>query len=134
MGNESINQMLERLAQKLKGMKEFTPPLWAAYAKTGMSRQRPPQNPDWWWVRAAALLRKIGTTGGLGVSRLRREYGGRKNRGHKPEHKFRGSGSVIRKLLQQLEAAGFVRKDKKKGRIITEKGTSFLKGAEEKAK
>jgi small subunit ribosomal protein S19e len=75
------------------------------------------------------VLRKISITDSMGVSRLRGEYGGRKNRGHKPEHKFKGSGSVIRKVVQQLEAAGFVRKEKNKGRVVTDKGRAFLSEA-----
>jgi len=136
--SQSPNELIKRTAEKMKQMKEFTPPAWASFVKTGMNRQRPPEQADWWYTRAAAVLRKISITGSIGVSRLRGEYGGRKNRGHKPEHKFKGSGSVIRKAVQQLEAAGFVKKDKNKGRVMTEKGSSFLsdgtKEVKEKAK
>ena len=41
--------------------------------------------------------------GPIGVSKLRTKYGGKKNRGHKPEHFYKGSGSVARKVLQQFE-------------------------------
>jgi small subunit ribosomal protein S19e len=118
--------LIERAAEKLKGMPEFKPPEWSRFVKTGAHKERPPQSNDWWWIRAAAVLRKLQVTGNLGVEKLRKEYGGRKNRGHKPEHKWKGSGSVIRKILQQLESAGFVTKSKNKGRIITDKGKAFL--------
>jgi small subunit ribosomal protein S19e len=39
---------------------------------------------------------------------LKRKYGGKKNRGHKPEKRFDGSGNIIRKILQQLEKAGLI--------------------------
>jgi small subunit ribosomal protein S19e len=118
--------LIEKAAQKLKSMDEFRPPEWARFAKTGVNRERAPSQEDWWWTRAAAVLRKIGLEGTVGVERLRKEYGGRKNRGHKPEHKKKASGSVIRKVVQQLEAAGFVEMQKTRGRKITRKGSSFL--------
>ena len=93
-----------------------------------MSRERHPQQPDWWYIRSASLLRTL-ALGNAGVSRLRTRYGGRKNRGHKPEHKFKASGAVIRTALQQLEAAGLVKTEKGKGRLLTPKGASFLSKA-----
>ena len=51
------------------------------------------------------------------------------------EHFYRGSGSIIRKALQQLEAAGLIEKKDKgvhKGRVITGKGMSLLDQAASK--
>jgi len=119
-------KLIEKAAEKMKAMSEFAPPAWAEFVKTGAHAMRPPQQADWWWVRTASVLRKLSVEGGLGVSRLRKIYGGRKNRGHKPERKYKGSGAILRKVLQQLEKAGFAKKDKKKGRVITPQGESFL--------
>ncbi|MBI4177632.1 MAG: 30S ribosomal protein S19e [Candidatus Aenigmarchaeota archaeon] len=115
-------------AEKLSTMKELTPPAWSKFAKTGTSKQRSPDAPNWWSVRAASILRRIYVDGPVGTSRLRTVYGSRKHRGTKREHFYRASGAVIRKILQQLESAGMVRKiDKpKKGRVITPKGQKFL--------
>jgi small subunit ribosomal protein S19e len=129
-GAES-REFIENVAARLETMAELKPPAWAAFVKTGVSRERCPTQKNWWWIRAASVLRKVYLGQRVGVSRLRSEYGGRKNRGHKPEHKYRASGAIIRKILQQLEAAGFVRIefDKNKrpvGRAITQKGRSFL--------
>jgi small subunit ribosomal protein S19e len=120
------DRLIEKAAQKLKGMEEFKPPEWAWFVKTGANKERAPQQADWWWTRAAAVLRKIGLEGTVGTERLRKEYGSRKNRGHKPERKSKASGAVIRKVLQQLEAAGLVSTKKAKGRSLTQKGVSFL--------
>ncbi|MBW2965302.1 40S ribosomal protein S19, partial [Candidatus Woesearchaeota archaeon] len=52
-----------------------------------------------------------------------------KNRGHKPEKFCKGSGSILRKVLQQLEAAGLLKNEKegvRKGRVITPKGISLM--------
>ncbi len=126
-------ELIITAAEELKKIDGITPPLWAPYVKTGAHKERVPDNPDWWYVRAAALLRRVAITT-VGVSRLRKAYGGRKNRGYKPEKKVAASGNIIRKILQQLEAAKFVKKGKK-GRQITAAGQKFLdKAAKEVSK
>ena len=119
------NVLIRQAAAELKKL-GVSRPGWADYVKTGVSRERPPQQADWWETRAAAVLRKLATGRQLGTQRLRRLYGGRKNRGHKPEHVFPASGSVIREILQQLEAAGLVVTVQGKGREITSKGRKLL--------
>ncbi|MBI4181952.1 MAG: 40S ribosomal protein S19, partial [Candidatus Aenigmarchaeota archaeon] len=57
---------------------------------------------------------------------LQKVYSGRKNLGHQPEHRALASGKILRTLLQQLEAAGLVKAEKRKGRVITPKGQQFL--------
>jgi len=124
------NKLIEKAAEELKKIKEIQPPAWAKFVKTGISKERPPLDQDWWYKRTAAILRRLYTSKKpIGVSKLRTKYGGRKNRGYKPEKYFRGSGSIIRKVLQQLDKIGFSVQTKKgvhKGRIITPKGMSFL--------
>ena len=126
------DKLIERLARYLKREVEAVrPPEWAIFVKTGSHVQRPPQDPDWWYVRCASLLRKLYIHGPIGVERLRSMYGGRKDRGHRPEHHRKAGGSIIRKALQQLEAAGLVQKvtDAKGhviGRALTPEGRSLL--------
>jgi len=118
----------KRLAEALKNMEEFKMPEWAAYVKTSVARERPPKETDFWYKRAASILRQLYINGPVGVGRLRTRYGGRKNRGQKPERFRKGSGKIIRVILQQAEAAGFVEKykGKKSGRQLTQKGKDFL--------
>ncbi|MEM7815655.1 MAG: 30S ribosomal protein S19e [Candidatus Aenigmatarchaeota archaeon] len=120
-------QLIVKAAEALEKMPEFKPPEWAYFVKTGVHKERPPSQANWWWIRSASVLRKIYLQP-LGVSKLRKIYGGRKNRGHKPEHKYRASGAIIREILQQHEKAGFVKTEKGKGRVITPKGQKFLDG------
>ena len=121
------DELIKRVADKLKKMQQIKPPLWAYFVKTGVSRERVPSNPDWWYYRAASILRKLYKQGRpVGIERLRTAYGGRMNRGVAPERFYKGSGSVVRKLLQQLERAGFVTKVKGKGRVLTPRGRSLL--------
>ncbi|NPA04594.1 MAG: 30S ribosomal protein S19e [Crenarchaeota archaeon] len=121
------NLLIERLAEKLKRNPHIKPPAWAYYVKTGVHKERPPENPDWWYYRAASILRKLYKYGRpVGIERLRTAYGGRMNRGVAPEHFYKASGSVIRKILQQLERAGLVRKLPRRGRVLTPRGRSLL--------
>src|SRR5437899_11730917 len=118
------NELINRLAKHLKeNVSEISPPPWSEYAKTGAHKERPPQDPDWWYARCASLLRKIYVHGPVGVSRLRVQYGGNAGRGNSPEKHGRGGGTGIREPLQQPKKAGFVtiagrrrRKLKKPGR------------------
>jgi len=116
------------LAEKLKEMKEFEMPKWAFYVKTGRSKMRPPEREDWWYVRAASILRKVYVNGIIGVERLRTEYGSRKKRGMRPEKFYKASGKIIRTILQQATKAGLVEhiKEKRIGRRLTKKGKEFL--------
>jgi small subunit ribosomal protein S19e len=124
-------KFIEKLASELEKMEEMKPPEWAKFVKTGVSRQRPPTQKNWWWIRSASIMRKLYLyKHPIGVERLRNIYGGRKNRGHKPEHKYKASGAIIRNILKQLEKAGFVKTEKGKGRSLTKKGIEFLKKIE----
>jgi small subunit ribosomal protein S19e len=96
--------------------------------KTGVHKELSPNSDDWWYTRCAAVLRKIYTDGPVGIERLRSAYGGRKDNGSTPYHKAKGSGSIARKAVQQLEAAGYLQKVKE-GRTVSAKGRSMLDNA-----
>ena len=120
-------KLIEKLAKHLKeNVDEVTPPPWASIVKTGTHVQRQPENPDWWYIRCASLIRKIYVHGPVGVERLRAEYGGRKDHGVRPEHSAKASGAIIRKALQQLEAAGLIETLKPRGRKVTRAGRKLL--------
>ncbi len=119
--------LIERLAKHLKEeVDEINPPTWAPFAKTGIHTQRPPTNPDWWFVRCASILRKIYLKGPIGIEKLRSEYGGRIDRGAKPEHARKGSGAIVRKATQQLQTAGLVKPLRNEGKIVTNEGRRLL--------
>ena len=121
------NVLISRLSDYMKGnIKEVTPPEWAPYVKTGSHVERAPLDPDWWYVRSASMMRKLYTKGPIGVSHLRKEYGGRKRMGVRPAHFKRAGGNILRTLLQQLEQAGLVVKASTRGRVVSPKGKSLL--------
>jgi small subunit ribosomal protein S19e len=118
--------LIPRLAQELRSLPGLTAPPWAAFAKTGVHKQRAPVPTDWWYTRSASVLRKVALTGPIGVTRLASEYGGRRDRGSAPYHARSGSRSISREVLQQLQGAGLLRADKNKGRRITAEGEKLL--------
>jgi small subunit ribosomal protein S19e len=125
-----------KLAEALKKIPEFEEPEWINFSKSGCAKERPIDDPDFWYKRAASILRNIYKRGCVGVNRLKTKYGSKKNRGFKPEEFRKGSGKIIRVILQQADNAGFTEiqkpvrgiKSKRPGRILTEKGKSFLEG------
>lgn len=130
--NVQQGKLVKKMAEKLKGVKEIKPPVWSPYVKTGAHNERPPVQEDWWYQRAAAVLRTLSIKGPIGVSKLRTKYGGKKRRGHKPPVFRKSSGNILRKILQQLEAAGLAKKIDKKGdnvhlgRVITTNGVKIM--------
>ncbi|MCQ8903725.1 MAG: 30S ribosomal protein S19e [Methanothrix sp.] len=117
--------LINAVAEELKASGKITPPAWAAYVKTGVHTEMPPSNADWWYVRCASVLRHVYVDGPVGVSRLRTHYGGKTKNRVATGRSVKGSGSVIREALQQLEKAGYVKKQKD-GRHITPEGQAFL--------
>jgi small subunit ribosomal protein S19e len=129
---QNPEKFIPALASALKEMPEFEVPEWAMYVKSGPSRERPPMDVDFWYVRAASVLRQLYIRGVVGVGKLRTRYGSRKDRGGKPDKFCKASGKIIRVILQQAEAAGLVEKVTRMqfGRRLTEKGREFLDSIE----
>jgi small subunit ribosomal protein S19e len=119
--------LIEKLAQYLKSnVDSVKPTVWAPFVKTGTHVQRVPDNPDWWYVRSASLLRKVYLKGPIGLERLKSDYGGRKGRGFMPEHTRKGGGAIVRNALKQLEGSGLVKTTKGRGRTVTPEGRKLL--------
>lgn len=125
------NKLVKKVAEKLQGM-GIAQPAYIGTVKSGPHRERFPQQKDFWYMRLASLLRNSYVHGSVGVSRLRSHYGGKKIRGVRPERKVKAGGSIIRKGLQALEAAGLMAK-KKTGREITAAGKKLLDSAAKEA-
>ena len=121
------SKFIDRLAKYLReNVDEVQPLPWSTFAKTGTHVEKQPQNPNWWYTRAASILRKVYIHGPIGLENLRSDYGGRKNRGSKPNRVTKAGGSDIRKILQQLETAGLVQTTRPKGRVVTPKGRKLM--------
>ena len=126
VGDVPAEKFIEKLKEELKKTKEINPPTWARFVKSGAHRERPPEQPDFWFIRASAILRRLYLDESTGTEKLRTYFGGRKQYGHAPAHFKKSSGNIIRKIFQQLESAGLVEKQNKKGRKLSKKGQKLL--------
>ncbi len=117
--------LIEKVAEEFKNNDKINSPAWSNFVKTGVHKERKPERDDWWFVRTASIIRRVYMDGPVGVMSLRTFYGGKKDRGVRPEVFRKGSGSIIRTALHQLEDAGYVEKVEG-GRVVTPQGRSFL--------
>lgn len=126
--SKDASKFNEALAEALKKIPEIEVPEWSLYVKTGVSKERVPDDADFWYKRTASILRQLYIQGVVGVGKLRNRYGSKKSRGVRPAKHKKASGKMIRTMLKQSENAGFVEKmDKVQfGRRLTEEGRKFL--------
>ncbi len=117
-----------KLAEALKEVSELEQPAWVDFVKTSSHKKRPTLDPDFYYKRAASILKQAYLKGIIGVSRLRSRYGGRKKAGMKPAKFVKAGGKIIRTILQQSEVAGLLEKatGKKAGRQLTSEGKKLL--------
>ena len=102
------NMLISALVDKLSDSKDIVAPDWSEYVKTGVDRERPPTQENWWTIRTASLLRKVAKQGPIGVTTIAQTYGTVMNNGAGPNTPGVASRKIIRTALQQLEAAGLV--------------------------
>eukprot|EP01087_Luapelamoeba_hula_P003439 TRINITY_DN1323_c0_g1_i1.p2 TRINITY_DN1323_c0_g1~~TRINITY_DN1323_c0_g1_i1.p2 ORF type:complete len:155 (+),score=33.23 TRINITY_DN1323_c0_g1_i1:131-595(+) len=124
----AAQQFIVAYAAHLKKSGKIQLPKWADIVKTGTAKELPPNNPDWYYVRAASMARKIYLRhgSGLGVGSFRKLYGSRKRNGTAPSHFRLAAGGVARHILQQLEKIRVIEADPKGGRKLTSNGRRDL--------
>lgn len=123
-----------KLAEALKNYNEINAPDWSSFVKSSAGKERPIDEENFWYKRTASILRQIYINKTIGVNRLKSRYGTKKNRGYKPEKFVKGSGKIIRTILQQTDKAGITEltqgvkgvRSRKPGRQLTKKGKELL--------
>lgn len=120
------HQFVKAFSAFLKKSGKIKVPSYVDIVKTGKHKELAPYDPDWFYVRAAAVARHVYLRGGVGVGALRKVYGGRKRRGTRPSHFCPGSASVARAVLQSLEGAKLLSKATDGGRVVTDQGRRDL--------
>eukprot|EP00339_Tiarina_fusa_P029306 CAMPEP_0116996856 /NCGR_PEP_ID=MMETSP0472-20121206/513_1 /TAXON_ID=693140 ORGANISM="Tiarina fusus, Strain LIS" /NCGR_SAMPLE_ID=MMETSP0472 /ASSEMBLY_ACC=CAM_ASM_000603 /LENGTH=142 /DNA_ID=CAMNT_0004695597 /DNA_START=37 /DNA_END=465 /DNA_ORIENTATION=+ len=113
-------------AAHLKKAGQVVVPSWVGIQKTSSHRELSPYDPDWYYVRTAAIARQIYLHQGMGVGHLTIRYGGAQRRGVKPNRFHRGSTMVARTCLKSLEDLGLIEKNATGGRKITKAGQREL--------
>ena len=120
-------KLINTVAEKLREFPEIKPPEGSEFWKTAFFKElAPADSENFWYIRSASLLRKVGKYGPIGVNKLRKFYGGKNRKGKGLHHSARGSGKIIRVALQQLENAKLIEVKDKKGRVLSSEGTSLL--------
>jgi small subunit ribosomal protein S19e len=120
------DKFIKAFSQHLKRQGRFEIPKWADVVKTGKNKELPPLDPDWLYVRTAAMVRKIYIRKGMGVGAFRKVFGGQQRRGTCTNKASKGSGKIARYILQQLDEMGLVEKSEDGGRVITKEGQREL--------
>ncbi len=118
------SKLVSKTAEKLKGM-DIKKPEYIDYVKSGAGKERVPSDPNFWYMRCASILRQTYLKGPIGVSKLRIRYGTRQRHLVHKHHTIKSGGSNIKDAFDALEKLGYVKKSKS-GRILTQKGRSFL--------
>ena len=120
---------IKEYAAHLKQSGKIELPKWHNIVKTGKFKELSPYDPDWYFVRAASIARRIYLRQDIGVGALRKVYGGAECTGVRQPRFCKASGGLIRKILQDLEELDIVTKEHGgKGRRITDNGRRTLDG------
>lgn len=124
--------LIGELSARLAEMEAISPPEWSSIVKTGTHRERPPSQDNWWFIRSAAILRKVGKLGPIGANHMAQHFGGPKDRGVKPNRAVAGSRNISRTIMQQLFNAGLIESkmnvagNVNHGKVLTPAGQSLL--------
>ena len=120
------NRFIEQFAKNMKKQANITQPAWSVYVKTGSAKQYGPEDPDWYYMRAAAILRRLYTQGTAGITDICHYFCSAKDGTVVPRHFRNASSGVISSILKQLEKQGLIEKEEGKGRKLTDKGRKTL--------
>ena len=102
----------------------YPPPYFPTITAT---KELPPLDPDWYFVRSASIARRIYLNGGIGVGALAHWYGDAKSTKSRPEHHHPAARGLIRHILKNLQDNGLVEEiPKKGGRRVTSEGQKEL--------
>jgi len=113
-------------ASHLKRSGKLEVPNWVDIVKTGHGKEQGPLDPDWYYIRAAALARHIYLRPRCGLASLKKYQGNSKRRGVRPSHHVDASGSVQRKVVQSLEKIGVLEAHPDGGRTVSQEGQRDL--------
>ncbi|KAL6013446.1 Protein component of the small (40S) ribosomal subunit [Asimina triloba] len=122
----SPHDFVKAYAAHLKRSGKVELPDWADIVKTARFKELAPYDPDWYYIRAASMARKIYLRQGIGVGGFQKIYGGRQRNGSRPPHFCKSSGSIARHILHQLQKMSIIETDQKGGRRITSSGQRDL--------
>ena len=119
----SSEEFIKAFATYLKKSGKFEIPEWTQYVKTGCFKELSPYDPDWLYVRGAAIARQVYMRRHVGITSLSDKFGGSQRRGVAPNIHRRGARKIIRHCLQQLtkmDIIGLVKIDHEDGGSVSD--------------
>jgi len=123
----AADEFIKAYAAHLKRSGKLEVPQWADIVKTGHFKELAPYDPDWYYVRCAAVARHIYLRKSMGVGALAKLYGGKYRRGNRPSHHADASTNIQRKVCQSLEKIDVLEgSDERGGRRISQNGVRDL--------
>merc|ERR1712072_1394208 len=119
---------IKACADFLKRQPKFDVPKYHDIVKTGTFKEFASYDEDWFYVRAASILRKVYLRKGTGVGALKKWYGGSDgtHRGTRKAHFATASGAIIRKAMCELEKLEMMEHADHGGRVISSKGRAEM--------
>jgi len=117
-------EFIKAFAAYLKKSNKFKIPEWSEYVKTGIQKDLAPYDPDWLFIRAAAVARQVYFKLKIGVNTLRGHFGTAQRRGTRRQHYTKSAGKAIRYALKQLSDMGIV--DTIVYKVEDDKGTESI--------
>merc|ERR1712205_217922 len=119
---------IKACADFLKRQPKFDVPKYSDIVKTGTFKELAPYDPDWFYVRAASVARKVYLRKSTGVGALKKWYGGSSGShvGTCKAHFTKASGSIIRKAMLELEKLEMMEHCSDGGRMISSKGRAEM--------
>ncbi|KAG6471372.1 hypothetical protein ZIOFF_068813 [Zingiber officinale] len=63
------------------------------------AKELAPYDPDWFYIRAASMARKMHLRQGIGVGGFHKMYGGHRMNGSRPPHFCKSSAAIARNIL-----------------------------------
>lgn len=120
------HQFIAAYAAYLKKAGKIEIPSYVDIVKLASFKELAPMDPDWYYIRCAAIARRIYVKSGTGVGGLSKIFGGNSRRGVRPGRYTHSSTGVIRHALQQLEKMGIVEITPNGGRQMTKEGQRDL--------
>merc|ERR1712151_1331871 len=80
------NDFISAYADFLKKSNKIDLPSWVDLVKTGHWKELAPYDEDWFYTRAAAIMRKLYVKPHVGVGRLANKFGGKERNGSARKH------------------------------------------------
>merc|ERR1711865_56684 len=119
--------LIKAFSAHLKRQGKMTLPNNLDLQKTAKFKELAPYDSDFFYIRAAALARRLYLYNNQGVGHFATTFGGQQRRGTRTNKFGKGFTGVNRRALQELAKIGIVKVDDKNGgRILTSVGRSQL--------